>query len=87
MIKFVKPRNLNGAQLLDELKTVGIIVNGIPLIDGNDEFWLGIDAKDSDKAQEVLNTHIPKPRPELTVEEKLASVGLNLDNLKQALGL
>jgi len=34
-----------------------------------------------------IDAHIAVPDPEPTVEQKLASVGLNLDDLKVALGL
>ena len=35
----------------------------------------------------LIANHNPTPPKELTVAEKLASVGLNLDDLKSALGL
>ncbi len=89
MISFEKPVNLDGAQLCDELEAAGITVNRntSPMLDGNNVFWLDIDAKDTQKAQDVLNAHVPKPRPEPTIAEKLASVGLSIDDLKTALGL
>jgi len=37
------------------------------------------------EVEEEINNPTPKPEP--TVEQKLASVGLNLDDLKSALGL
>jgi len=37
--------------------------------------------------QAAIDAHIALPEPEPTVAEKLASVGLNLDDLKVALGL
>lgn len=89
MISFDKPIALDGAQLCDELQAVGIVVDRDknPYVDGEGVLWLDIDAKDTQKAQNVLNAHVPKPRPEPTVADKLASVGLNLDDLKAALGL
>lgn len=39
------------------------------------------------EAQAMLDAHNPPAPTDLTVEEKLASVGLNLDDLKSALGL
>ena len=89
MIKFDKPTNFDGVQFCEELEAVGVVINKdtSPLIDGNGDFWLDIDAEDTAKAQEVLDAHIPKPRPEPTIEEKLASVGLSLTDLKLALGL
>jgi hypothetical protein len=35
----------------------------------------------------AIEAHIALPEPELTIEEKLASVGLTIDDLKEALGL
>ena len=91
MIKFNKPANLNGDELLDELSEVGIILDKVkqpPFIDGNGDFWLHIDPADEAKAQPIVAAHngtIVAPEP--TVADKLASVGLNLDDLKEALGL
>ena len=48
--------------------------------------WLSEDTKPS-WAQVQAEINNPTPRPEPTVEQKLASVGLNLDDLKAALGL
>jgi hypothetical protein len=87
MIKFTNLENLNGLQLIKELADVGIYTNTPPLIDANQDLWLDIDFKDTAKAQDVLNAHTPKPRPEPTIAEKLASVGLTIDDLKAALGL
>jgi hypothetical protein len=57
------------------------------LIDDNYE---GIDWQ-SDSIEKpsltALELEISKPKAEPTVEQKLASVGLNLDDLKSALGL
>ena len=90
MIKFNKPTNLNGSELLDELATVGIILdkfNEPPMLDGDNNLWLRIDPADEAKAKPIVDAHngtiIP---PEPTIEDKLASVGLSLDELKAALG-
>lgn len=88
MIKFNKPQNLNGTELVDELTAVGIEIVNLPLIDGNGDFWLDISSSDEEKAKLVVANHngtIIAPEP--TVEEKLSSVGLNLNDLKAALGL
>lgn len=89
MISFDKPLNFEGAQFCDELEAAGVAINRdtSPLIDGNGVFWLDIASKDTQKAQDVLNAHIPQPRPEPNIAEKLASVGLSIDDLKSALGL
>lgn len=51
-----------------------------------DLIWLDKSPKPSNK--EIENAIVnPLPEKEPTVEEKLASVGLNLDDLKAALGL
>ena len=50
MIKFNKPSNLNGSELLTELKSVGVIVQGWPQVDGNGNLWLNIDESDESKA-------------------------------------
>jgi hypothetical protein len=48
--------------------------------------WLDKSPKPSDEA--ILNAIAnPLPEPEPTVDEKLASVGLTIDDLKAALGL
>ena len=91
MIKFNTPKSLDGRQLVDELRLSGVAIkdarNGTVVMDGSGELWLDIDAKDTAKAQQVLDAHTPKPRPEPTIEDKLASVGLSLTDLKSALGL
>ena len=91
MIKFDKPANLNGAELVDELATAGIILDlttQAPLIDGNGDLWLDVKSEYSDKAGEVVGAHNGTTvAPEPTVEQKLASVGLNLTDLKSALGI
>jgi hypothetical protein len=91
VIKFDKPNNFNGAELLDELAAVGIILDKLlqaPLIDGNGDFWLDIKQADEAKAEAVIAAHNGNTvAPEPTIETKLASVGLNLDDLKAALGL
>jgi hypothetical protein len=91
MIEFTKPKNLNGAELLDELVAIGIVLDKYrqaPLIDGEGRFWLDVEEKDKDKIAEIVAAHNGTTiAPEPTVEQKLASVGLNLDDLKAALGL
>lgn len=91
MIKFDKPQNLNGAELLDELAAVGIVLDKLtecPILDGNNDLWLNIKAEDENKAAAVVAAHNGTTvAPEPTIEEKLASVGLNLEDLKKALGL
>lgn len=90
MIQFTRPTNLNGAELVAELASVGVIVNvkTSPFIDGNGDFWLDIAEADKAKATPIVVAHngtiIP---PEPTIADKLASVGLSVTDLKAALGL
>ena len=91
MIKFDKPANLNGSQLLDELAVIGVVLDKLeqaPLIDGNGDFWLDVKPADQAKVAAVVAAHNGATvAPEPTVQDKLASVGLNLDDLKTALGI
>lgn len=91
MIKFKKPINLNGAQLLDELANVGIFLDKFvqaPRIDANDDLWLDIKSEEESKAKPIVESHngtIVASEP--SIEQKLNQVGLNLDDLKSALGI
>lgn len=88
MIQFTKPINLNGAELLAELNAAGVSIDKSPSIDGDGNFWLEIEQADEAKAKPIVAAHngtiVP---PELTVADKLSSVGLSIDDLKVALGL
>jgi hypothetical protein len=72
-------KEINTKQLSDELNGVSVSV-----LDNQLRFVGNIDEK---TAQQALDAHIPIPPKELTVAEKLASVGLSIDDLKGALGL
>jgi len=88
MIQFNKPQNLNGKELLDELLAVGVVVEGLPVDDGAGNLILNIASKDEAKAEAVVAAHNGTTvAPEPTIEDKLASVGLSLPDLKTALGL
>ena len=91
MIQFEKPANLNGTELLNELENVGIVLDKeeqAPLIDGDGNLWLDIKEADKSSAAAVVAVHNGTTvAPEPTIEDKLASVGLNLVDLKTALGL
>ena len=85
MKTFTKPENLNGAELILELAAVDIVVEKVCDF-GNGT--IGFDTNDELKAATVVAAHNGTTvAPEPTVEQKLASVGLNLDDLKSALGL
>lgn len=85
MKTFTKPKNLNGAELITELSQKQIIVKEIFDL-GNG--LIAFETDDEATAKKIVDAHngtIEAPEP--TVEDKLASVGLNLDDLKSALGL
>lgn len=91
MIIFTKPKNLNGEELRQELNAAGINISNEKfsvVVDGENNLLLDINPKDVSEAEKIVANHngtiIP---PELTIEDKLASVGLNLNDLKSALGL
>jgi hypothetical protein len=87
MIKFNKPENLNGAELLAELKAGGVAINDFPMVE-NDNFWLYIAEADKAKATPIVAAHNGTViAPEPTITDKLASVGLSVTELKAALGL
>jgi hypothetical protein len=82
---FDKPTNLNGAELKEELAAVGIVVETIR---DNADNTILFETTNEAKAAEVVAAHNGNTvAPEPTVAEKLASVGLNLVDLKTALGL
>lgn len=85
MIKVNKEINL--AQLDQELNGEGLIAT---LNENKTIIEVGLaennKATESD-LEEAIDEHIALPIPEPTVEEKLASVGLNLVDLKTALGI
>lgn len=88
MIECDKPINLNGDELTAELASAGIELKKAPYIDGNGKLWLDVDISHKAKVASVVAAHngtIVAPQP--TIEQKLASVGLNLNDLKSALGL
>jgi hypothetical protein len=88
MIKFDKPQNLNGAELIAELNAAGVEINEPPFLDGNGEFWIDVKLADKAKAGTIVAAHNGTTvAPEPTIEDKLASVGLSLPDLKAALGL
>jgi len=85
MKTFNKPKNLNGAELIDELKKEGILVTEIFDFGNN---TIGFETDDEIKSSDVVAKHngtIIAPEP--TIEQKLSSVGLTIDDLKVALGL
>ena len=85
MKTFNKPANLNGAELKAELAAEGIIVE---TINDNADGTIFFETDNEAKAASVVANHNGNVIPaEPTVADKLASDGLNLDDLKEALGL
>jgi len=83
MIKFTKPNQLNGTQLIAELKAIGVIVNEktSPLLDGNGEFWLDIESKDETKAKAIVDAHIGIDTAQAEATAKAAQRQAILDRL------
>jgi len=93
MIQFNKPVNLNGEELIVQLELAGVSVIPdernikAPVIDGDGNFWLNINPEDETKAAPVVAAHNGTViAPEPTIADKLASVGLSIEELKAALG-
>lgn len=84
-MKINKPINLQ--QLDQELNGKGLNATldknkniiEITLADNNDA--------NEEELANAINAHIAKATPEPSIEQKLASVGLTIDDLKAALGL
>jgi hypothetical protein len=81
---FTKPLNLNGKELKEELAEVGIFVDLISdLTDGT----IGFLTDNEELAASIVAAHNGTTvATQPTIETKLASVGLSLDELKAALG-
>lgn len=82
---FNKPKNLNGEELKNELANAGIIVNEIlDYADGT----IGFDCTNKAEADKIVKAHNGTTEAkELSIQDKLLSVGLTIDDLKSALGL
>jgi hypothetical protein len=82
MTLFTKPQNLNGTELIAELAVAGIIV---PRVLDNGDGTIEL-ATDDAKATKIVADHNgTQIAPEPTIAEKLASVGLSIEELKAAL--
>ena len=82
MIKTTKP--INFTQLTEELGGRGLLAEW-----NNEEKTISSAENNITEAElkAAVDAHIAEPESEPTVADKLSSVGLNLDDLKQALGL
>lgn len=88
MIQFTKPKNLNGAELLNELNAGGVAITAAPYIDENQNLWLDLKESDKSKALGIISAHNGTMlAPEASIDNKLSSVGLTIADLKVALGL
>jgi hypothetical protein len=87
MIVFTKPEKLNGIQLREELRNVGIeIGDGRTVVIIGNELHLDINETDKNKASEIVAVHIGIEN-EPTPADKLAAAGLTVDELKAVLGI
>lgn len=77
MIKFEKPQNLNGSELLAELNAGNVKITEPPFIDGNGDFWLEIESKDKNKATTIVSNH----NGTIVVPDKTAARAAILDRL------
>jgi hypothetical protein len=82
---FTRPTNLNGAELIAELSDAGLNVDKIEdYCNGT----IAIQCDDEELVGQIVAAHNGTTvAPEPTIEDKLASVGLSLPDLKAALGL
>jgi hypothetical protein len=90
VISFIKPKNLNGTELRQELLQAGIVIGDSfdsIVEESNGSLSLNISEADEAKAAAVVAAHNGTTvAPQPTIETKLASVGLSLDELRAALG-
>lgn len=82
MIIVKKPKDVNGEQLAQEL---GIDDRKIVAID--DSLHIDLPEKDFQKINEIVKIHVPRPTKPLSIEEKFRAAGIDLNELKTALGL
>lgn len=75
---FSIPVEINGTQLKDELKAEDVFIREDALIVVGDF--------SKSEAESIIARHKPIAPKEPTIEEKLASVGLSIEELKAALG-
>lgn len=86
MITIPFKKKINGDLLTQELAAAGLITDVVVM--PNELLELnGLEEADTAKAEEILNAHIAPLPTEPTLDAKLASVGLSVTDLKEALGL
>jgi hypothetical protein len=89
MIKFNKPENLNGTELLNELNSANVTITNPPTLDGNGDLWLDIAKKDETKALSIVAAHngtIIAPDKTAARKAILDRLGLTADEAAILLG-
>ena len=86
MITIPFKKNINGDLLTQELAAAGLITD-VVVMPGELLELNGLKEADTAKATEILAAHIAPTPTEPTLNAKLASVGLSVADLKEALGL
>lgn len=84
MTTYTKPENLNGAELIAELAAAGVVVDKVR---DNGDNTITLETTDKKAAAIVASHNGTTVASEPTIDEKLKSVGLNLNDLKAALGI
>lgn len=88
-MEFPKPINLNGIELKNELINAGCQLNDEPenIKVIGDRLFINVVGDENVIATIIENHNGTIVAPEPSIENKLSSVGLNLDDLKVALGI
>jgi sulfur carrier protein ThiS len=89
MIKFDKPINLNGTEILAELNAANIKITEPPTVDGNNDLWLNIHSKDEIKAKPIVAAHngtIVPPDKTAARQAILDRLGITADEAAILLG-
>ena len=83
MAIFPRPTNLNGAELKQEFAAAGVSITQLnDLLDGT----IRVETDNEVEAAKIVAAHNGNTvAPEPTIADKLASVGLSLDELKSAI--
>jgi hypothetical protein len=84
MIKIPFNKNINGDLLVQEFANAGFTTD-VVVYPGNLLELNGLNEGDTEVANNILNAHIAPEPTEPTIAEKLASVGLSIEELKAAL--
>jgi hypothetical protein len=85
MIKIPFNKNINGDLLIQEFANAGFTTE-VVVYPGNLLELNGLNEENTEVANNILNAHIAPEPTEPTIVEKLASVGLSIEELKAALG-